>query len=249
MTHKHEPLRLRIVTYNIHKCRGLDGRTQPGRIASVLARLKPDVVALQEVIGNGPRGRGQEEEIGDRLGMQSVLAPARTLRGHRYGNALLSRLPIQHHGAHDLTEDGLEPRLLQRVDISLQGHRIHLYNVHLGTSQRERSRQANKVVHLLSDPAVKGPKILLGDFNEWRKGPATKLLTESLRGLDLVPFLRWPKTYPGLLPIFHIDHIYYHGWVEILAVKVPRSFSTFIASDHMPMLVELQVATKKPVPG
>jgi endonuclease/exonuclease/phosphatase family metal-dependent hydrolase len=249
MTHKQEPLRLRIVTYNVHKCRGLDGRTQPERIATVLGRLKPDVVALQEVIGSGPRGRGQEEEIGDRLGMESLLAPARTLRGQRYGNALLSHLPIQHHGTHALTEDGLEPRLLQRVDISLQGHRIHVYNVHLGTSQKERSRQAKKVVRLLSDPGVKGPKILLGDFNEWRKGPATKLLAESLRGLDLFPFLRWPRTYPGLLPIFHIDHIYYHGWVEILAVKVPRSLSTFIASDHMPILVELQIATNRPVPG
>ena len=115
MTPKQEPLRLRIVTYNVHKCRGLDGRTQPERIASVLAGLNPDVVALQEVIGNGPRGRGQEEEIGDRLGMESVLAPARTLRGHRYGNALLSHLPIQHHGTHDLTEDGLEPRFLHTI--------------------------------------------------------------------------------------------------------------------------------------
>ena len=249
MTHKHEPLRLRIVTYNVHKCRGLDGRTQPGRIASVLARLKPDVVALQEVIGSGSRARGQEEEIGDLLDMKSVLAPARTFRGHRYGNAVLSRLPIQHHATHDLTEDGHEPRLLQRVDISLQGHRVHLYNVHLGTSQKERSRQAKKVVGCLADPAVRGPKILLGDFNEWRKGPATRLLGESLRGLDLFPFLRWPRTYPALLPVFHIDRIYYHGWVEILAVKVLRSFSTFIASDHMPILAELQIATKKPVPA
>jgi len=249
MTSKHDPLRLRIVTYNIHKCRGLDGRTQPERIASVLAGLKPDVVALQEVIGSGPRGRGQEEEIGDRLGMESLLAPTRTLRGHPYGNALLSHHPIQHHGTYDLTENGREPRLLQRVDISLQGHRIHLYNVHLGTSQKERSRQARKVVRLLSDPAVKGPKILLGDFNEWRKGPATRLLAESLRSLDLFPFLRWPRTYPGLLPIFHIDHIYYHGWMEILAVKVPRSFSTLIASDHMPILVDLRIAAKKVVPG
>lgn len=146
---------------------------------------------------------------------------------------------------HDLTVDGHEPRLLQRVDLSFHGQRIHLYNLHLGTSQRERSRQAARVVRLLSDPAVRGLKILLGDFNEWRKGPATKLLARSLRGLDLFPFLRWRRTYPGLFPIFHLDHIYYHGWLEILAVKVPRSFSTFIASDHMPILVEVQVGKKK----
>jgi len=244
MTYRHELLRLRIVTYNVHKCRGMDGRTHPGRVASVLERLKPDMVALQEVIGAGPHRKGQEEEISDHLGMVSVLAPARTLRGHPYGNALLSRLPIKYHGTYDLTEAGLEPRFLQRVDISLQGHRIHIYNVHLGTSREERTRQTRKLIHFLSDPALRGPKILLGDFNEWRKGPATKLLAESFQSLDLFPFLRWPRTYPGILPIFHIDHIYYQGQVEIIKVTVPRTLSTFVASDHMPILVELQISTR-----
>ncbi|NWF56992.1 MAG: endonuclease/exonuclease/phosphatase family protein [Syntrophaceae bacterium] len=241
MTAKKEPLRLRIVTYNIHKCRGIDGRTHPERIAAVLERLKPDIVALQEVIGAGPKRKGQEEEIGDRLGMACVLAPARTLRGRPYGNALLTRLPIAFHGSYDLTQQGLEPRFLQRVDLDLQGHRIHFFNAHLGTSQRERSLQAGRLISHLWDPAVRGTRILLGDFNEWRKGPATALLAESLQSLDLLPFLRWRRTYPGILPLFHIDHIYYRGKVEILKVEVPRRWSALIASDHMPISVELRI--------
>jgi len=245
MIYKHESLRIRIVTYNVHKCRGMDGRTHPQRIASVLERMNPDIVAMQEVIGAGPRGSGQEEKISRRLGMASVLAPARILRGHPYGNALLSRIPIQDHTVFDLSEDGLEPRLLQRVDLSLQGHRIHLYNVHLGTSQKERARQAMKLIHFLSDPSVRGPKILLGDFNEWRKGPATRLLAETFQGLALLPFLRWRRTYPGILPIFHIDHVYCQGQVEVLKVEVPRTLFTLIASDHMPILMELRISVKK----
>lgn len=58
-----KPIRLPIATYNIHKCRGMDGRTRPFRIASVLKGLSADVVALQEVIGAGPGGRGQEEDL------------------------------------------------------------------------------------------------------------------------------------------------------------------------------------------
>jgi len=245
MSQSHQSLRLRIVTYNVHKCRGMDGRTHPERIASVLVRLNPDIVALQEVIGAGPRGLGQEEKISQRLGMASVLAPARILRGHLYGNALLSRIPIKHHSSFDLSEDGLEPRLLQRVDLSLQGHRIHLYNVHLGTSQKERGRQARKLIHFLSDPSVRGPKILLGDFNEWRKGPATRLMAETFQSLALLPFLKWRRTYPGFLPIFHIDHIYCQGQVEVLKVEVPRTLSALIASDHMPILLELRISVKK----
>jgi endonuclease/exonuclease/phosphatase family metal-dependent hydrolase len=42
---------LRIATYNIHRCRGIDGRTRPERIAAVLRSIDADVVALQEVVG------------------------------------------------------------------------------------------------------------------------------------------------------------------------------------------------------
>src|SRR3954454_10089813 len=88
---------LRIATYNIHRCRGLDGRTRPDRIAAVISAIDADVVALQEVIGAGPHGGGHAEELGAMLGMGWVMAPARQLRGHNFGNAVLSRHPIAQH--------------------------------------------------------------------------------------------------------------------------------------------------------
>ena len=68
---------LRIATYNVHRCRGLDGRTRPERIAAVLRAIDADVVALQEVVGAGPNGGGHAEELGAALGMGWVMAPAR----------------------------------------------------------------------------------------------------------------------------------------------------------------------------
>ncbi len=236
-----DSFRLRIATYNVHKCKGLDGRTQPGRVASVLKNLKPDIIALQEVVGSGPRGIGQEQEISEDLGMKSVMAPARLIHGHYYGNALLSRFPIQSQVLFDLTQEGLEPRFCQRVDILVKGHPVHFYNVHLGTSRTERARQAKKLIPFLSDPSVEGPKILLGDFNEWIKGPATRTLCDNFQSLDLLPFLTWPKTYPGIFPVLHIDHIYYQGRVKVLNVQAPRTWLTMISSDHMPIVAELRV--------
>jgi endonuclease/exonuclease/phosphatase family metal-dependent hydrolase len=244
MIHGTKPIRLHIATYNVHKCRGVDGRTRPSRIASVLKGLKADVVALQEVIGAGPGGRGQEEDIGARLNMVSVLASARILRGHLYGNALLSRFPIDQHITHDLSQHGYEPRLCQQVDLLMGKHPIHIYNVHLGTSRAERIRQGAQLIRILEDPKVHGPKIVMGDFNEWYRGPVSKLLSERLDSLDLAPFLQWRRTYPGFFPVFHLDHIYYQGSVEIIKVEVPRKWLCLVASDHIPMVAEVHIRMK-----
>ena len=241
MIHGTKPIRLGIATYNVRKCRGVDGRTRPSRIASVLKGLRADVVALQEVIGAGPGGRGQEEDIGARLNMGSVLASARILRGHLYGNALLSRFPIGQHITYDLSQHGFEPRLCQRVDLLVEKHPIHIYNVHLGTSRAERSRQAAQLIRILEDPKVPGPKIVMGDFNEWHRGPASKLLSERLSSPDLTPFLQWRRTYPGFFPVFHLDHIYYQGSVEIIKVQVPRKWLCLVAFDHIPMVAKVHI--------
>ena len=93
---------LRVATYNIHRCRGLDGRTNPARIADVIRAVDADVVALQEVVGAGPNSAGHAEELGALLGMGWVMAPVRHLRGSLFGNVVLSRFPIRHHLQHDL---------------------------------------------------------------------------------------------------------------------------------------------------
>jgi endonuclease/exonuclease/phosphatase family metal-dependent hydrolase len=101
---------LRIATYNIHRCRGLDGRTNPARIAEVIRTIEPDVIALQEVIGAGPSSQGHAEELGALLGMGWVMAPTRHIRGAIFGNVVLSRHPISHHAQYDLSWKTCEPR-------------------------------------------------------------------------------------------------------------------------------------------
>ena len=167
---------LRIVTYNIHRARGMDRRTRPERIAAVLGDIGADVIALQEVIGAGPTGRSHIEEIGAALGMGWVMAPTRQLRGHHYGNAILSRYSISEHTEHDLSYRACEERGMQRADITVGSHRLHVYNVHLGTAILERRHQARRIATIVSDRHVSGPKIVLGDFNEWMKGLTTSLL-------------------------------------------------------------------------
>jgi len=240
VTHPARPT-LRVATYNIHRCRGLDGRTRPQRIAAVLRTIDADVVALQEVVGAGPRGGGHAEELGAMLGMGWVMSPARELRGHQFGNAVLSRFPIMHHSEHDLSWKTCEPRRMQRVDVVVHGCTLHLYNVHLGTAILERRHQALRLASMVSDRHIAGPKLVLGDFNEWMRGLATKMLSERLNSVDLRNHLRRRRTYPGLFPILHLDHIYYAGRVEIVGIELPRTRLSLVASDHLPLVADVRI--------
>jgi endonuclease/exonuclease/phosphatase family metal-dependent hydrolase len=233
---------LRVATYNIHRGRGLDGRTRLERIAAVLATIDADIVALQEVVGASALKPGQAAELGAALGMGWVMAPTRHLRTALFGNVVLSRFPVRHHVQHDLTWQTCEPRNVQRVDLEVGGaHVLHMYNVHLGTALLERRQQAARLAGLVHDKRVTGPKIVLGDFNEWARGLATDILAERLQSVDLRHHLRRKRTYPGFFPILHLDHIYFEGRVEVVKVTLPRDRLTLVASDHLPLVADLKI--------
>ena len=85
---------------------------------------------------------------------------------------------------------------------------------------------------------------MLGDFNEWMRGLATSLLNEKLHSVDLRDFLprkRTQRTYPGLFPVLHLDHIYYAGKVEIVGVELPRTRLSLVASDHLPIVADIRI--------
>jgi endonuclease/exonuclease/phosphatase family metal-dependent hydrolase len=233
---------IRIATYNIHRCRGMDRRTSPLRIAEVLREIDADVIALQEVIGAGPAGAGQAEEIGAALGMGWVMTAVRHLRRHLFGNVILSRFPIAHHSQYDLSWRTCEPRACQRADLDLgQGRTLHVYNVHLGTAVLERRYQAPRLASYVHDHRVRGPKIILGDFNEWMRGLATRTLSSLFESIDIKSHLKRRRTYPGIFPVVHLDHIYYEGDVEVHAVELPRHRKALIASDHLPLVADLRI--------
>ena len=233
---------LRIATYNIHRCRGMDRRVVPERIVEVLREIDADVIALQEVIGAGPAGAGQAEEIGAALGMGWVMTCVRTLRQHQFGNVVMSRLPIVHHSQYDLTWRTCEQRACQRADLDLgSGQVLHVYNVHLGTAVLERRYQAGRLAAFVHDRRVTGPKVILGDFNEWMRGLATKTLSSLFESIDIAAHLNRRRTYPGLFPVVHLDHIYYEGRLEVVSVDMPRTRKALMASDHLPLVANLRV--------
>jgi endonuclease/exonuclease/phosphatase family metal-dependent hydrolase len=235
-------LDVRIATYNIHRCRGMDRRTMPSRIADVIREMEADVVALQEVIGAGPSGAGQAEEIGAALGMGWVMHSVRQLRNHHFGNVVLSRYPVVHHGHYELTWRTCEERACHRVDLDLGNDAVlHVYNVHLGTAVLERRYQAARLAAFVHDHRIRGPKVILGDFNEWMKGLATKTLSALFKSIDIAQHLRRKRTYPGLFPLLHLDHIYYEGDVTVRRIELVRTRKALMASDHLPLVADFRI--------
>jgi endonuclease/exonuclease/phosphatase family metal-dependent hydrolase len=171
-----------------------------------------------------------------------VMAPVRHLRKHLFGNVIMSRFPVLHHTQYDLSWRTCEERACQRADLDLgDGRLVHIYNVHLGTAVLERRYQAPRLAAFVHDHRVTGPKIILGDFNEWMRGLATRTLSALFNSIDIQEHLRRRRTYPGFFPVLHLDHIYYEGQVDVRSVELPRTRRALLASDHLPLVANLRV--------
>ncbi|MBR9988488.1 MAG: endonuclease/exonuclease/phosphatase family protein, partial [Gemmatimonadetes bacterium] len=123
---------LSVVSYNIRHGRGMDDQVDLERIAAVLRRLDPDVVALQEVDEGVDRSGGvdQTERLGDLLGMHHAFGSFMDYQGGRYGMSILSRCAMRFVTPVRLTE-GNEPRIALAVELALRdGVVLTVINVH-----------------------------------------------------------------------------------------------------------------------
>jgi endonuclease/exonuclease/phosphatase family metal-dependent hydrolase len=224
----------------------MDGRHSPSRIAEILRELQADVVALQEVLsieGRHPH-RDQARYFSEELGLHLKVGANRTMQGGLYGNVILSRLPLVGGANHDLSVEGREKRGCIRADVDLgNGRLLHLFNVHLGTSLRERRHQGRALIdpRVIENPDLTGPRVVLGDFNDWTQGLAAQFLAARLSSVDIRTHLNRSRTYPGLLPLIHLDHIYFDDTLELERLVLHRTRRTLMASDHLPLMADFRI--------
>ena len=230
-------MKLRIATYNVHKCKGLDGRVSVDRIQRVLEELGADILALQEIFYT------QAEHLAQALGWHWAFGENRQLLGDAYGNVVLSRHTLRSHCNYDVTVPGRESRGCLRTDVFLQNRALHVFNVHLGTAFFERRRQAK---HLIDEAVLRcrtldGPRIVLGDFNEWTRGHVSQTLSKEFQSTDVRVFLKRVRTYPGIFPVMHLDHIYYDPQLAVEHVALHRTKTSLVASDHLPLVADFRL--------
>ncbi len=83
--------------------------------------------------------------------------------------------------------------------------------------------------------------MIVGDFNEWTRGLCTNLMSGEFAAGDLKRFARSARSYPGILPMMSLDHIYFDNSVELKSLALFRSRAALIASDHLPLIAEFKI--------
>jgi len=240
--------RFRVATYNTHKARGFDLRIVPERIIEVALELDADILCMQEVIHveEGKPNLNQVQEIAAAFPEYHVVFGVnRKYRGGEYGNLTLSRFPIVSTRNHDLSRPRREPRGVVQTGIEVApGRLVQLFNVHLGTGLMERRYQARKLLNpeVLLQPDLRGPRLVLGDFNEWTRGLTTRLMRSEFRTFRPQHVARFPRTFPGMLPFLSLDHCYFEPPLHLLETKLWRSRMALIASDHLPLIADFKLA-------
>ncbi|RMF81114.1 MAG: endonuclease [Planctomycetota bacterium] len=246
-------MRIRLLTYNIHKAIGVDRRFDPDRIVAILRHHDADIALLQEVDRHAPRS--------SMLDLASYLARALDYRHHaagmnvhlkrgRYGNATLSRFPIGRQRNIDLTLGARIRRGAQhtRIHIPANGHTLDLdvFNIHLSLTARMRRRQARV---LLDSSDVRNlppqrPCVIAGDTNDWTGElrrrffePAGFVCVTNVR-----PRMRWAiRSFPSYAPAGGLDKVFCRGPIERIHAARSRLALARVASDHLPVIVDLEL--------
>lgn len=245
-------MRLRLLTYNIHRAIGVDRRFAPDRIVEIIAHHDPHVVLLQEVDRGVPRS--------DQVDLASMLAKALGfahravgmnvyLKMGRYGNATLSRWPIGRQRNIDLSLPPLRRRGAQHTTIHVPNTDLALdvFNLHLGLSAMERGWQMRRLLRSreVLDHRQHPHCIVAGDTNDWRGRLWRRFFDPA--GFDCATSrlrrrTRWSlRTYPSFAPLGGLDKIFYRGSLTLLDVHTSRMKLARIASDHLPVIAEFEL--------
>ncbi len=239
----------RLVSYNVHGCRGMDGTYSPQRIARVLSRLQPDVVCLQELDYERKRSGGvrQVEAISRSLQADFHFHVVNEFADGRFGNAVLSHHPLRMLAHWPLPSlrgfPGLEERGVLRVEVDIAGTPIQIINTHLSVLERERRLQVKALLedgNCLGEENRRRPLILCGDFNAGPDSWTCRQLDKILRNVDEGTARgSLKRTWSGRIPLRRIDHVYTSDFLTSERVLVPRTHLTRMASDHLPLVVDL----------
>lgn len=235
---------IKVMTYNIHSCIGMDGKLFPDRIARIISRQSPDIVALQEVDRYMARTARQDQVslIGEQLSMGSVYFPLLKSDEGEYGLALLSRFPIKVMSCSYLPKltafNVGEKRGIMWIRLETLHGPLHVLNTHLSLIRKERIAQMQHIVdHIIhKNLSASEPLIFCGDLNCSVKSPAYNILSTRMMDAQKMHSHFHPEpTFFSTYPLLTLDHIFYSHHLAPVGVAVINDWECRLASDHLPV--------------
>ncbi|PYS69885.1 MAG: metallophosphoesterase [Acidobacteria bacterium] len=232
---------LRIMTYNIHVGVGMDKKLDLQRIADVINKEKPDLVGLQEVDRGVKRTEGKDEivELAQMTKMDYAFAHNLDYQGGQYGVAILSSYLLKNVD-HKMFENKREAerRGMLRVEVEIDGKLVNFVTTHLDYQFEDgRVFETEQMLKFLEP--VKGPLIVVADLNDEPTGAAYQLLDHLFDDSWVASKAKGDGlSYPADKPIKRIDHIFYRP--ETARAKKSWVVTT-LASDHLPVMAELEL--------
>ncbi len=230
------------MTYNIHVGVGMDKKLDLERIAGVINQQHPDLVGLQEVDRGVERTQRIDEiaELARLTRMDYAFAFNLKYQGGQYGVAILSRYAIRatDHRLYKNTREA-ERRGFIRAEVNIAGRVINFVTTHLDYQYEDgRIYEAEQLLSGLKD--VKGPLILVGDFNDVPTGGAYKLISNQFHDAWMESHASGEGfSYPADKPAKRIDYILTRQTDQIKARRawIPET----LASDHVPVVADLEI--------
>lgn len=226
--------RLRLASYNVQKCVGLDLRRLPRRIVGVLDGLQADIVVLQEADKRlPPRPAALPPPVLAAAGWRVAdFGPEGSLGWH--GNAIIWRegAPLDLIGVDQIQLPGLEPRGAVRAEFDTMQGPMRVIGLHLGLITRDRYEQIRSLAAYCARlPAM--PTVWAGDFNEWSRLPALDSHAPRMTFLPPLP------SYPAPRPVGPLDRIALGGGLRASDHGVWGGRPARFASDHLPVWADL----------
>lgn len=217
---------LRIATFNVHHCRGLDGSVNVERTAEVIASLDADLVALQELDRGLPRSGGLDQpgELARCLGLDVIFFPTIQRGEGSYGHGVAARPPMEEATYLPLPQTKSEE---PRGVIAGRWRGLSVVCTHLSTSGAARRAQTEALSALAA--AAADPVVVLGDLNQPPRslGALTSKGFHGAFGYRTLPRARLRR---------QIDHILVRG------AHLERSWTVdTTASDHLALVAEVRV--------
>ncbi len=245
---------VRMITYNVHACVGMDGQLSPERIARVISQSGANIICLQELdVGRHRSGKlDQARVIAECLAMNHQFHPAWHVEEEQFGNAILTRFPlrvVEAKGLHHHKSDRSRRSALW-VEIDIDSvNSLQVINTHISIYPHEQLIQARQLMDEWVQPAaLRGPVVLCGDFNARPNSKTHQVFAREMRDVEYLNSQPAKSTYFSPYPLTRVDHIFVTEELLPKNVQVLDNRLAKVASDHLPLVTDLELTKFKTAP-